>query len=297
MNRTALAQKQPVRRRRRPITWQDIEHKKRSRDPETAEDTAGDPRRKSNPGVVLVPPWKMARWVGSGVFIGLLLVAIIVAIYYGTKSQRTSPPKIVGERLPETIQSAEPTSIAALGEKFGIQPAPFEGENATVQVGGEIENLCVGGGGRFIVLKLLKQHELKIFDVNQAQIVKAIPVATATKFAACGRKLVISNPQRRTLERWDLLKQQRNLDVGLPENEEVKELVMGSASDGPILEIWGDRSALMVPVNHLRFLDLETLAETPIRNLPPIGPEQRRLPGFGGWQSIHALGKSKPNFE
>jgi hypothetical protein len=270
------APRAPTRRHRRPVTWGDLEHKKRYRDPDAEPER--DYRKPVNPVDGRIPPLKMALWVAGGVLILALLVGAGVAMYYVSKPKTPKPEKTSGvTELPPEVPGVEPTTIASLGEPFGIQPPEFEGENLSIELGGQIDILCVGGGGRFIVLKIARKNELHIFDVNVAKVVKTIAIPGNAKFAAGARKLVIFNPEQSALQRFDLLKHEFDLEVPVPENEKVKEIVMGSASDGPVLEVGSTRADVIRGSDRIRFLDLETLTAIPIRNIPRIGPGPRQF--------------------
>ena len=58
---------------------------------------------------------------------------------------------------------------------------------------------CAGGGGRFLILHLAQTRQLAVFDVNQAKVVKYLPVpADNVRFAAGMNKLLVVAPDAGT---------------------------------------------------------------------------------------------------
>src|SRR5262249_8484309 len=92
------------------------------------------------------------------------------------------------------------------------------------------------GGGRFLFLHLPQQRQLGIFDVNQAKIVKYLPVGDDNvKFAAGMDKLLVALPDKNVIQRWDLNTLEREVTAPLAVQGTVNALYMGSASAGPLL--------------------------------------------------------------
>jgi S1-C subfamily serine protease len=135
---------------------------------------------------------------------------------------------------------AEPPPVIAklpLGEK----------EKVTVKLPAIVADMVVGGDGRYLVLHLPKFRKMAIFDVHQAKVTKYIPLAEDhVKFAAGMTKLMIGLPSSKVLQRWDLKTGEKDKSVPVPIQEEVKQMLMGSASEGPL-------------VLNKSFVDIETL--------------------------------------
>src|SRR5262249_4924116 len=87
-------------------------------------------------------------------------------------------------------KSADSTFSAALGgDKTGevagapapppvpIQAAPLQGDKPPVALPGPVRATGVGGGGRSLILHLPQQRQLAVFDVNEAKVVKYLPMA------------------------------------------------------------------------------------------------------------------------
>ncbi len=139
-----------------------------------------------------------------------------------------------------------------------IQPPPLKGET-TVPLPDTIGALAVGGHGRFLVLHFPKLRKLGVFDVNEAKLKEFIPVGEDTvHFAAGMTKLVIYLPGSNTVQRWDLVTQQREHLGKMPgERGKIVSFCMGDASAGPLL-ICDERGGV-------RFHDLTTFEEMPYK--------------------------------
>ena len=141
-----------------------------------------------------------------------------------------------------------------------ITPAPLKEAKTTLKLPGSASNICVGGGGRFLIFHLPQQRQLAIFDVNEAKVVKYLPVAEDNILFAAGMdKLMVILPDKQLIQRWNLRTLEREVTAQLPINEKIYTVAMGSASDGAlILGGPGLNGHAGLP---LRFLDIQTLRE------------------------------------
>ncbi len=112
------------------------------------------------------------------------------------------------------------------------------------RLGGTIGDVAVGGGGRFLLVALKEARKLAVFDVNAADVVKTIPLASTNVLIAAGaNKLLIAFPEEQVLERWDLgtLEREGGSHIS-PIDGWIRALAMGSDSDGPALALWYPRA-------------------------------------------------------
>jgi WD40 repeat protein len=130
---------------------------------------------------------------------------------------------------------------AAPAADIGSDLAPPSEKNRPLvrRLDGPIENLVVGGGGRYLCLKL-KGPILAIFDVNVADVIKTIRLDSEDALIAAGASsLVMADPDRETFERWNFDDLTRPATkVASPIKGELKALAMGSDSDGPLMVGW-----------------------------------------------------------
>lgn len=147
------------------------------------------------------------------------------------------------------------------GASQGIVPPNLPQERVTVKLPAPIEDLAVGGSGRYLILHLPKLRQLAIFDVNAASVVQHISLADdQIKFAAGMDKLVVLLPELNFVQRWSLTTFEREVTAMLPIKDVVAAVGMGSASNGPLfLQTTGTARALLPAGQQLRFLDLQRL--------------------------------------
>jgi hypothetical protein len=96
--------------------------------------------------------------------------------------------------------------------------------------------VAVGGGGRYLILLLPSLRQLAVFDVNEAKVVKQLPVADAdVKIAAGMDKLVVVQPRDKTVLRYSLTTFEREAATTVRMEVPPIAAVMGSASNGPLV--------------------------------------------------------------
>jgi hypothetical protein len=158
-----------------------------------------------------------------------------------------------------------------------IEPPSLGAKMAVKNLPDIASDVCVGGGGRFLVLHLPKLKKLAVFDVNEAAIARYIPVAEEKiAFAAGMEKLVIGLTPKGLVERWDLQTGEKEMTRPAPGLADVISVVLGSGSHGPVV------------INGV-FHDLDTLRPLPIKT--PSGAPSFATPAsaggtvFGGWKT------------
>jgi hypothetical protein len=159
----------------------------------------------------------------------------------------------------------EPPPAWAPVKAFEIKPPPLKEDKTTLRLPGSLRDVCVGGGGRFLILHLPQQRQLAIFDVNEAKIVKYLPAGDDNiKFAAGMEKLLVALPDKNVIQRWDLTNFEREVAAPLPAQGTVNALYMGSASAGPLLVGLGNNDPRAGSSTAL-FLDPRTLKSVAYR--------------------------------
>jgi hypothetical protein len=139
-------------------------------------------------------------------------------------------PEVKPEGKPENPPAAEAPQLG------GIKPAVLKAEREERELPGSIDDVCVGGAGRFIILHLGKERKLAIFDANEAKIVKYLPLAEdKVVFTAGLDKLIVAYPGTGVFQRWSLTTFEKEATVPSPVQKTIGSVVMGSASNGPLL--------------------------------------------------------------
>jgi hypothetical protein len=141
-----------------------------------------------------------------------------------------------------------------------IKPAPLDRDTTEVKLTGTVTDAVVGGGGRYWCLLLSDQKQIAIFDVNQAKVVKSIPLAGGDVLVAAGmNKLLVVYPHLEVIVRYDLGTFEKEVTAKLALRGSAKQICLGAASAGPMLVFGGRKYDLVnAPVT---FLDIQSLKE------------------------------------
>ena len=143
---------------------------------------------------------------------------------------------------------------------LAITPPPLEGDKAVRKLTAPVTDVAVAGGGRYLILGLPREQKLAVFDVCAAEIIGHIPLRDpAARFTAGLEHVIVVLPGTGKVERWDLQTLERVASAPLPVAGEVKAVVMGAASRGPLLVHWAKGTA---PLDETPFtlVDSNTLA-------------------------------------
>ena len=114
-----------------------------------------------------------------------------------------------------------------------IRPTEIRAKT-TIALPGTVDDICFGGGGRYILLQFSGLKKIGIFDVNVAKITRYIDLPdSSSQFAAGLRKLILLSGDGKKASCFDLEtgKQERTVAIDLPNPP--KFIVMGSETDGP----------------------------------------------------------------
>lgn len=181
-----------------------------------------------------------------------------------TKLKNKSAVPVV--RKPDSPQKPEPGTRQKTRIPEATPPLP-ESQQRTVNLPGTIDDLSVGGGGRYLVLHLLDLHQLAVFDMTRKAVVKYIPVdSDDILFTAGADDLIILLRDRQIFERWNLKTFQRELTVASPVAERIAALVMGYDSAGPLVLFAGDDMRKM----SVHFFDPDTMRELQYQSPHPL---------------------------
>lgn len=129
-------------------------------------------------------------------------------------------------------------------------PAP-----TALKLPGVVDEIVIGGSGKYLIAHLKTQQQLAIIDVAEMKMVKLLPaMAEQVIFAANAEKLFVILPEQAVIQRWSLTTFERELAVPLTEGNEAGSLTTGfAATDAPLLVGGKERSG------KVQFLDAKTL--------------------------------------
>lgn len=209
--------------------------------------------------------------------------SITVNRYLATKIRRPNPmpsdtspdqpvhSKKTPEKLdPETggpilISDKKRTELPALPTPLNIKQPPLKSDTLAVALPGIAESVIVGGGGRFLILDIPSEKQIAIFDVNEAKVVKSIPVAEDRPVIAAGMsKLFLVFPKTKITHRWDLLTLDRDFTATLTLKDNISGIGMGYGSDGPLVV----QTVKEPYTGECHFFDIKTMKEIFLERKP-----------------------------
>jgi S1-C subfamily serine protease len=130
--------------------------------------------------------------------------------------------------------------------------------NATINFPGKVENVAIGGAGRFLIIGMAGEKQLILFDLSEAKIAATVNLPEEKFLLAADRNhLIVYLPTTQIFQRWSLSNFQKEAEVPNPLGTEVKALAMGSTSSGPLVAYAPTSDALS---HDIKFLDPTTLA-------------------------------------
>lgn len=176
---------------------------------------------------------------------------------------KTPPPDV----KPATPPAADLSPVALVPDTplvTAIHPPKLSSDRESLFLGAPAADLNVAAAGRYLLVTLSRNKQLAVFDVNEAKVVKTLPLSeTGTKVTAGATVIVAYNPDAHTLERWALPSFRKHGPVSCPTAQPLYALALGSASDGPLLTAAGNDPKRYGGA--LRFLDPMTFREVSIK--------------------------------
>ncbi|MBL9081458.1 MAG: hypothetical protein JNK76_06615 [Planctomycetales bacterium] len=154
---------------------------------------------------------------------------------------------------PATMPVAEPEPSVA--------SAPGERAKHALKLPAAVDDVVVGGGGRYLVAQLKTLRQAAIIDVREKKVVKYLPVDDDKFFIAAGNtKLIIASASKQILSRYDLATGNRELTTVFS-GKPIAGLALGSSSEGPLFVAQSE----YVNWNGV-FLDLQSLKPLALTN-------------------------------
>ena len=197
------------------------------------------------------------------------------------------PAPVLTKPAPPIVEKTGPAPPSLLGT---IKPAPLKADREERMLPSTVEDACFGGGGRFFILHLPKERKLAIFDVNEARIVKYLPLADDNiRFAAGMDKLFVVYIDKNLIQRFSLATFEKEVLVPLPVEGQVKSIATGPAAAGLLLVRYGEQPT--PGVSPVVFIDPVTFKRRDIGKQMPFHSADeayhyRASPDgsvFGGW--------------
>lgn len=175
-------------------------------------------------------------------------------------------------------------------------PAPYqphlpEAEKAEVPLSGPVADAAVGGGGRYLILRLAGKKKLAVFDVQLGKVAKELPLAEDEVHIAAGaNRLAVIFPGAKLIQLWNLTTLERERSALLPgtlTSDTIHQICMGSASAGPLfVYLPKEKRTLAVDLGSLETAEVRWTNWAPTNAYGPLNmrsaPDGTRLIGWGG---------------
>lgn len=152
------------------------------------------------------------------------------------------------------VLSARPCGVAFCQEAS-------KGKGGSVKLPAALNDVVVGGGGRYVIAHLKSVRKLAVFDCTQRKVVKYIALGSDNAVYGAGADhIVVVLTDKNIVQRWSLSTFERELTQTISLGKKVTSVTFGSASHGPVLIGGGNFYG-----NDAKFLDLKTLKESKIK--------------------------------
>lgn len=156
----------------------------------------------------------------------------------GLADQLLSGPEVKRTGSQVVVQLTKPARQGPLPAVADFKPYLPARAREEVELGGEVADAVVGGGGRYLIYYLKGAKKLAVFDVQIGRLVKHLPVIEEPMlFAAGARQLAVVYPAQKMLTLWGLASLEKEKTAPLPPplaGSEIGHLCMGAASAGPV---------------------------------------------------------------
>jgi hypothetical protein len=177
-----------------------------------------------------------------------------------------------------------------------LQALRINAVRETIKLPAPVDDVVLGGGGRYLILAMSKARQLAVLDINAGRIAKFLPLPTENvRIAAGAEKLFVLLPETNTLQRWNLATMDRDLTTTLNVSN-FRGMALGYASSGP-LAVSTSNALMFFDTDSLKRIEMRLApgeSVTPINNLNIEGPELNASAdgtAFAGRSGKHALVK------
>ena len=156
--------------------------------------------------------------------------------------------------MKDAVTNVRPAARPGSGS---YQPPKMKTRRVEIALREPFASVRTGGGGRYLIFHFEKAHKLAVFDVSSLQVVHEIAVEAEHVLFAAGRdKLMVVLPGGKIIQRWNLENFQREKTVAVPNGFDVRKVVMGSDSQGPLL-LWSTETGIFFDIDKMEQIEVE----------------------------------------
>ena len=143
-----------------------------------------------------------------------------------------------------------------------IKPPKLADKTTRVKFPATVDDVVIGGAGRYVLYQFRSLRKIGVFDVNKAEITHFISTpGNDSKIAAGLTKLVVVTGDGATISRYDIASGKRELTAPLDLPGTLSQVLLGNASAGPVIVAGG--SDRMGSANSE--IDLKSLKSSPMK--------------------------------
>ena len=132
------------------------------------------------------------------------------------------------------VQPREEVRAGSQTPATGAVSAGKPADDVHVKLPAAYDDVCAGGGGRYLVCRLDSLQKLGVVDLVAGKIIGYVPVEGKCFFAAGADKLVVLNTEKQVVQRFDLKTQKLEASQPLSNTGPSSVIALGSASHGPV---------------------------------------------------------------
>ncbi len=150
-----------------------------------------------------------------------------------------------------------------------LKPAKLNSDKVEMSLPAPVNDVIVGGGGRYLLLPMPRVRYIGVFDVSEAKFVKYLPmVDNSARVVAGSDACFVLSPRKQIIERWNLTTFERVARQPLKIPDALYQrtrLFLGLNSNGPILvscfspELGPDQPVQQPASSEVFFVDSQTL--------------------------------------
>jgi S1-C subfamily serine protease len=176
------------------------------------------------------------------------------------------------------------------------QPHVPKGDKEEVRLTGAVSDVAIGGGGRYLILRLAAKKKLAIFDVQLGKVAKELPLLEeVVHFAAGANQLAVVYPNAKLIHLWNLATFERDRSGQLPDSltqDSIHQICMGSASLNPLfVYLPKEKRTLAMDLKSLQTVEVHWQHWAPNNGYGPqnmrAAPDGTMLIGWGGgWAGL-----------
>jgi hypothetical protein len=141
--------------------------------------------------------------------------------------------------------------------RFEIKRPMLKADKEERRLNATTDEVCLGGGGRFVLLSQPKDQKVAVFDVNEAEVVRYLDIGEdLVKMTAGMDKLFVAVPAKGVIQRWDLHTFEKEVTQTLTFKGTLTEICMGHAARSPLVAVFKEVDPGR---GNIKYLDPDTL--------------------------------------